>query len=418
MFSLTTGLMLTASALHLPGLLQEAREKNPDLLAAEAQVRAMSAGVAPAAALDDPMLMLQLWNAPIDFSSVPIMLQVTQNIPLGGKLEARRAVAQADAKASEANRAGRVRDIEADVARAYFDLFLASRTAAIDDDIGRTLRQMLDAAASRAATGTGDPVDELKAQGEILKVSADRELALAQQSFANARLAVLVDRDPSEPLGIPVMPAVVKDLPPEKDLRDRALTARPELVAGESMIASAEAQQRLTKAARIPDLGVSAGVMYAFGGMAPHTFLFAGVQGNLPLFGGSKLDPRDAAAAAQVESLRHSQRSLRNRIFAEIAEAYAQVLAESHLVGLHHDLLPLAQRTLDSALSSYATGRGSFLMVIDSERELQMHRMDLISHLAAYEQRLVDLERAVGSDLGLVAASESGSETMHGLGVQ
>ena len=34
-------------------------------------------------------------------------------------------------------------------------------------------------------------------------------------------------------------------------------------------------------------------------------------------------------------------------------------------------------------------------------------------HLAAYAQHLTDLERAVGSDIGLLRAAESGSHVSH-----
>src|SRR2546421_10157826 len=91
-------LALAAPApLRLPDLLREAREKNPDLKAAAARVRAAQSAISPAGALDDPMLMVQLWNSPVDFSTVPVMVQLSQNIPLGGKRGARTDAARADA---------------------------------------------------------------------------------------------------------------------------------------------------------------------------------------------------------------------------------------------------------------------------------------------------------------------------------
>jgi hypothetical protein len=59
--------------------------------------------VNPASALDDPMLMVQLWNAPLDFSSVPVMVQLSQNLPLGGKRAACRDSAAADLDVAKAN---------------------------------------------------------------------------------------------------------------------------------------------------------------------------------------------------------------------------------------------------------------------------------------------------------------------------
>src|SRR5919198_913960 len=90
-------LVTPETPLRLADLLEEARRNNPELQAAREQARAATARVAPAGALDDPMLMIQLWNAPVDFSTVPVMVQLSQNIPLGGKRSARSDVARADA---------------------------------------------------------------------------------------------------------------------------------------------------------------------------------------------------------------------------------------------------------------------------------------------------------------------------------
>src|SRR5947207_2550969 len=77
--SMITALLALAVAappqLSLPDLLREAREKNPELRAAQAQVRAMKENVPAAGALDDPTLSVQLWNAPVDFSSIPLMVE-------------------------------------------------------------------------------------------------------------------------------------------------------------------------------------------------------------------------------------------------------------------------------------------------------------------------------------------------------
>jgi len=67
-----------------------------------AQARAAAASVSPAGALDDPQLMVQHWNGPVDFSVVPIMIQLTQTFPLGGKLGAKSDAAAADARMAQA----------------------------------------------------------------------------------------------------------------------------------------------------------------------------------------------------------------------------------------------------------------------------------------------------------------------------
>lgn len=126
--------------LRLGDLLREAREKNPDLRAAQARVRAAESSVSPAGALDDPMLMVQLWNTPVDFSTIPVMVQLTQPIPLGGKRGARTDMARADAAMAAADLAAKQRDVDAQVASTYFELFLAERTQTVDDELDQIFR--------------------------------------------------------------------------------------------------------------------------------------------------------------------------------------------------------------------------------------------------------------------------------------
>src|SRR5437870_2880231 len=139
--------------LRLADLLREARDKNPDLKAATARVRAAQSVISPAGALDDPMLMVQLWNGPVDFSTVPIMVQLSQGFPLGGKRGARTDIAKADAAMADADLAQKQRDVETQVASAYFDLFLADRTQEIDDELEAILNVVLRASQARVSTG-------------------------------------------------------------------------------------------------------------------------------------------------------------------------------------------------------------------------------------------------------------------------
>lgn len=203
------------------------------------------------------------------------------------------------------------------------------------------------------------------------------------------------------------------DLPSEEVLRARAARQRPELAMAAAATGAAMARLRLERAARVPDIALSAGEMHMFGGMGPPSdFLFLGVQGNLPLFV-DKNRARVEAAHAGLESTREETRALVNRVFAEIADAFAEVQAEQREIELHHRLIPVSHQALASALASYAAGRGAFTMVLDAERDVQMHELDLATHMTAYAQHLADLERAVGGDVGLLRAAGAGTGALH-----
>src|SRR5438128_9760038 len=187
--------------LRLADLLREAREKNPDLKAATAHMRAAQSGVAPAGALDDPMLMVQLWNTPADFSTVPVMVQLSQNLPLGGKRGARADAARADAAMAGADLDQKQREVETQVASAYFDLFLADRTQQIDDELEAILNVVLRSSEARVSTGKAEQVELLRAQGALIQIRSERETAIDHRRSAWARLSALLDRDPAAPPG-------------------------------------------------------------------------------------------------------------------------------------------------------------------------------------------------------------------------
>ena len=75
--------------------------------------------------------------------------------------------------------------------------------------------------------------------------------------------------------------------------------------------------------------------------------------------------------------------------------------------------MTLIAAALESAQSSYAAGRGDFAMALESARELRMHELELAMHLAAYEQRLAELQRAVGAELGLDESADIGHDERH-----
>jgi cobalt-zinc-cadmium efflux system outer membrane protein len=415
MLAVLLSLALGAPApLRLADLLREARDKNPDLKSVAARARAAQSAISPAGALDDPMLMVQLWNGPVDFSTVPVMVQLSQNIPLGGKRGARTDMARADAAMADADVGQKQRDVEMQVAAAYFDLFLADRTQEINDELEAILNVVLRAVEARVSTGKGEQVELLRAQGALVQLRSDRETAIDHRRSSWVRLSALLDRDPAAPPVTTTRPGLLATLPDAAALTERALRDRPDLVGSRAAIEGAHAQERLARANRIPDLGLFAAEMHTFRNpTGVSDFLFAGFQVNLPIFFGSKNEPRIAGAQAQLVAAQEAARALRNRVVAEVAEGYAHLLAETHQIDLHHQLIPIARQAVQSAEASYAAGRSDFPMVLDSARELRMHEMNEGIHLAAYEQRLAELQRAVGGDLGLAQAAEAGHEERH-----
>ena len=388
-----------APPLRLSALLEDARQRNPELQAAQAQAQAAASSVSPAGALDDPMLTVEYWNGPVDFSVVPIMIQLTQTFPLGGKLGARSDAAAADSRVAQAEAGARLRDVERDVARAFADLLVAEKTLVVHDSMLDALRTLSSVAASRVAAGRAEVVDELKARAEFLKEEGVHETLLAEQAAARVRLAALLDREPSELAGQTEYPSRPAAVPPDGELLVRAGRDRPELQAAASAIQAAEARIRVASASGVPDITPLVAYMHTFNLPPQNNFLFFGVQANLPIWRGNKVEPAISAARERVEAARALADALRDRVRAEVVAAAAQLQAEQRLVEIQRRLVPLARQALDSSISAYSAGRIPLLTVLDSEREALMRQVELAQHLALMQQRQAELERAIGGSL-------------------
>jgi cobalt-zinc-cadmium efflux system outer membrane protein len=330
---------------------------------------------------------------------VPIMVQLTQVLPLGGKLRAKRDAAQADSEVVAAEALTRAQDVERDVTRAFSDLFVAERTLTVHDGMLGTLRTLAAVAAARVSAGKTEVVDQLKAQGELLKEEGVHEALTAERTSAIARLAALLDRSPAELTGPTEDPDPSPSLAPDDQLLARAMKDRPELRAAASATHAAEARTQLASAAGVPDLTPILGYMHTFNAPPQNNFLFLGLEANLPIFRGSKIEPAVAAARARVEAAGALAQALRNRIEAEVRSRAAELRGEQAQVEIYGRLIPLSRRTLESAMSAYAAGRVGMLTVLDSERDVLMRQVELAQHRAVLEQRRADLERALGGHL-------------------
>lgn len=413
MLSLLTVAVLTMTppALRLGDLLAEARSKSAELRAASARANAARESARAAGALDDPRFLVQLWNTPVDFSDTPVMFQLSQALPLGGRLNFKRSAAEADAQAATAETAVQLQDVELDVAVAYFNLYQAERAQSVNAGLKQTLETLAGASAARVRTGAGQQADLLKAQVAVLEFEESIELASQEAQTARAQLQALLQR-PEPVSGETTTPHVLAELPPEATLRMRALNARPELKQLAAKSQTASAQLRMAEAERVPDINVFGAYMHTFGGVSPSNFIFAGLELTLPVWG-EKNDGRIGAARALSEAASSDQAALRARVSSQVSVAFARVTTEERIVSLHHRIIPLMTAALESGRADYASGRGDFLSVLDSLRELRRHELELAMHLAAYAKALAGLQRAVGEDVGLEAAAEGGTDNAH-----
>jgi len=268
-------------------------------------------------------------------------------------------------------RAGDISELETSAAR--LDARLAEEQAtrfAHDVMIARDrLRALLGAA-------NNNPIFEIILPATTPGASADQPVSL---KTSTATPAASVVSDPSETLN---------------GLIEQALDARPELKAAQLAI---EAAGQRAKWERSRILAVSA-IAKEYGRGANGFEQGPGVQIELPIF--NRNQGGISRAEAEIERAAKQLIAARQRVVAEVREAYAQMTQaqESHQLWRARVLPPL-EDDVRSAERAYKAGDVSYLFVLESTRRLTDARLREPELQAAMARSLAQLERSVGRRL-------------------
>ena len=124
-----------------------------------------------------------------------------------------------------------------------------------------------------------------------------------------------------------------------------------------------------------------------------------GMDINLPI----RYARRSAAvceAENRVAQRRPSIRTGSDQVHYEVQAGLDRATQSGRVVHFYEEkILPAAQRSLDSALANYTSGKLDFLRLLDAERQLYAQREMYYQSIAEYHQRLAELDRAVGGSL-------------------
>ncbi|MDP3282400.1 MAG: TolC family protein, partial [Nitrosomonas sp.] len=118
---------------------------------------------------------------------------------------------------------------------------------------------------------------------------------------------------------------------------------------------------------------------------------------NLPVWRGSKIEPRimeAQAMRAQTVSLYQAQR---NEISARLRQQIAMAEQSLKSVRLYQRaILPQAKLTVESALTAYQVNRVDFLTLLDNQVTVFDYEANLIAAMANYNKALVEIDWLVG----------------------
>jgi cobalt-zinc-cadmium efflux system outer membrane protein len=388
------------SALSLADAQAAALRGRPELVAAQAEGRALEGAERQAALRPNPDLVLNVEDvagtgAFENTSEAQTTLSLYQPIELGGDRRARTAVAAQHRALASFDLEARRLDVLADTATAFVAVLVSQEELHHAGELVELAGRERSSAAERVRAGAALAVDETRARFAEDDARIHEARGRSELEAARLRLAAACGDD------APAFERADGDLqsvsppPPLADLVAR-LGANPDLARFDAVRAERDAVLAQARARRIPNPLVGAGVRH-LAGPDDTAFVFQ-VAVPFPIFDRqqgaiAEASERVTKAAADRAAAERATRAALAAEHARWGAAYEEVVA------VRDRLLPAARRALAELRAAYATGRVSQLDALAALRT-EFETVDRMLHeLGDYHEARIAAERLVGGSV-------------------
>lgn len=390
--------------LSLDTLIKEALEKNPGILASKKRWEASSARVPQARSPEDPVIGVRFEKtpgSPFRLSKTPSedrMFSISQVIPWFGRLPLKGKIAFVESQMYAAELKDKQLEIINEVKNSYFDLFMNYKEIELSQQSLLFLENIAKQAEIKYSLAELSQEEVFKIHSEIARLSNDISNLKQENLAKQTKLNSLLNRPPENALG---EPQLNEDLSFNKNmdtLYKLTLENQPELLTFSYAIERNKHAKDLAKKSYFPDImaGVVARGITA-GTIGPWDLMLAF---TVPFWFWSKQRYEVKEAIANLEEAEAAYQAMKNKALAETKSLAAKTEIAKNKIKLYKDsLLPILEASIESSLAAFRSGKGDFMMLLDSERMLVETKMDYYKALVEYNMNLADLERQVGAAL-------------------
>jgi outer membrane protein TolC len=391
---------------QLADLLNEAAANNPELAAARSERDAALQRIAPAGALEDPMLELGVINAPLDPLSLSRedmtmkMLGLSQKLPFPGKRDLRRAVATADADSLELAVQEASNKLVRDVRVAYEELAFNAESQRIVARTRTALEQLVAIARSRYDVGQAAQNDVLDSQTELERLRVEQLRLTRENTVLQSEMRRLLGRT-GPPTPITVGARTLAAGPAlDVDSAGLAIGNRPQLMALQALVERNSRSIDLAQREYYPDFDLK--LQYgqrdrAPDGMPRDDMVSLTVGVNLPIWRKSRLEPQVAEARAMRSRAQSMLAAQQLETQAALDEQRAIATQSQQSAELYQStLLPQVRASVTSALAAYRVGSVDFLTLRQAQlRELEVST-ELAEAIANHNKAVAEIDLLVG----------------------
>lgn len=392
---------------NLTGLLDYAREHNPELAAARYEAVAAQQRAEPAGALPDPVLRAELMDITNQGATSPQLLPsqvggtrylLMQSVPWFGKRDLQRDVATAQISQANGQVAASWAELASRIKTAYAMHYYALASEQLAQQTLGLLEGLEQVAQTRYANGIGTQQDVIRVQVEKTMLRSELIALQNEGHHTHARINALLARPVSAALAEPTqardMPAAAKL--DEQDLLERLRARNPQLQIADANIQSAEKSRDLAYINRYP--GFTVGVAPTQSGTAVKSWDLM-VEFNIPLQQSSRRS-QERESEAMLSASNSRKEALLNQVQSDLSERLSALEASRHTETLIATrLLPQAELVYQSALAGYETGKVQFDTLIDAQKQILKARQQILQAQTDMQLQLAEVEKLLGEEL-------------------
>lgn len=379
-----------AQTLTLDTALQTAFANNPDLAAAQWDIEIAEGGRQQAGLIPNPVASWDAEDTRRDTRTTT--LKLSQTLELGGKRGARIDVATRAQDAAALALEQRRNTLRAEVIDGYYGALRAQERLDLAQRSLALAERGLVVANGRVTAGKSSPVEATRAQVQLSEIRLEFNRAQMGLTDAYRRVAASTGSAATDFRAVATPSHPTPPLPSAAHLLAR-LEQTAELRLAELQIVQNEASVGLEKAQRIPDLDVSIGSQYD--ASVRERVNLVGVSMPIPLF--NRNQGNVLAATRRADQARDLRNAAELRLRTETRQALdLWQTANSEVRAFNQQILPAAQRAVDSATRGFEMGKFNFLDVLDAQRTLIAARTQYLAATAQATDAWLRIERIYG----------------------
>jgi cobalt-zinc-cadmium efflux system outer membrane protein len=391
----------------LQDLIAEALRNNPEIQAARKEQEAAEHRIAPAGALDDPMLEAGVVSVPIDsfrFDREDMtmkMIGLSQRFPYPGKRKLRENVAAREAESTAHGYREMVNRVVRETTIAYFDLALVLESIRLIEKNKSILEQFLKIAEGRYAVGQASQADVFKSQTQVSKMVEELVKMARERPMFEAELLRALGRKADMAAAPVPQSAELREVRLAFDeLREQAFRGRPQLLALQSTIARTEKSVELMRKDAYPDFDVR----FSYGqrdrmpdGTRRPDMVNLVVAINLPVWRERKINPRISEAQAMREQALSMYQAQRNEVAMKLRQQIAAAEQNLRSARLYrNEILPQARLTVEAAFAAYRVNRADVMTLLDSQMSVYNFEIAHAAAVANYNKALAEINLLTG----------------------